>query len=736
MKKTTALLIAVLFMVIGYAAYNATINIYGNSGIAENLSNFNVYFHSIKVNGNEVEGISSSRDSFKIDGNIDGTIEYEIINDSTDYDAETTVECTSDNETTKIITNYDYTGGEQTFIAPENAIYQIELWGAQGATDSSSYPGGYGGYSTGQIRLEQNEKLYIYVGEKGKNLNRSTSKGQAISYPNGGAISIINGDSNNINYSSGGGSTHITTKQGQIDSLFYSKTHLLAVAGGGGGTCTWWGYKESAGSGGGFEGATTTTNYPNGTVQNNNPTGGTQEAQGHGGGNLVGNDASGWIAGKFGIGGGTSTSSTDYVSGAGGGGYFGGGASFGGSGAGGSGYIGNTRLTDKAMYCYKCTESNEVNTKTVSTICTSATPTENCAKSGNGYVRISRLTSNQSLETSNLSIEAQNTKSYKYSNIKSKLVTCKLKVKKLERTEKNNYEAGHIWKYEYSGDEQTFTPPISGVYKLEVWGAQGATDSIKYHGGYGGYSVGQIKLTEGSKLYIYVGEKGKNINRSVLSGEIDSFPNGGSVKISNIDTHLMDYSSGGGSTHISSTKGLIENLENNKEKILVVAGGGGGTCTWWEEAKDSAGSGGGFKGSTTTYNFPNNSVPNNNPTGGSQIAGGTGGGNLEGNLASNWLMGSFGIGGGSKTTNASNVSGGGGGGYFGGGASWGGSGAGGSGYIGNSLLTDKAMYCYNCEESSEESTKTISTTCTSATPTSACAKSGNGYARITLISTD
>ena len=43
------------------------------------------------------------------------------------------------------------------------------------------------------------------------------------------------------------------------------------------------------------------------------------------------------------------------------------------------------------------------------------------------------------------------------------------------------------------------------------------------------------------------------------------------------------------------------------------------------------------------------------------------------------------------------------------------------------------MYCYNCTESTEESTKTISTTCTSATPTENCAKSGNGYARITLI---
>ena len=64
------------------------------------------------------------------------------------------------------------------------------------------------------------------------------------------------------------------------------------------------------------------------------------------------------------------------------------------------------------------------------------------------------------------------------------------------------------------------------------------------------------------------------------------------------------------------------------------------------------------------------------------------------------------------------------------------SGGGGSGYIGNSLLKDKVMYCYDCEESSEESTKTISTTCSEETPTENCAKKGNGYARITLVSID
>ena len=62
--------------------------------------------------------------------------------------------------------------------------------------------------------------------------------------------------------------------------------------------------------------------------------------------------------------------------------------------------------------------------------------------------------------------------------------------------------------------------------------------------------------------------------------------------------------------------------------------------------------------------------------------------------------------------------GGGGGGFYGGfasgyttGAYTNGGGAGGSGYIGNSLLNEKTMYCYNCTESSETSTKTISTTC-------------------------
>ena len=65
-----------------------------------------------------------------------------------------------------------------------------------------------------------------------------------------------------------------------------------------------------------------------------------------------------------------------------------------------------------------------------------------------------------------------------------------------------------------------------------------------------------------------------------------------------------------------------------------------------------------------------------------------------------------------------------------------GAGSGGSGYIGNSLLKEKARYCYSCEESSKENPKTISTTCSEESATSNCSKQGNGYAKITLISAD
>ena len=271
-----------------------------------------------------------------------------------------------------------------------------------------------------------------------------------------------------------------------------------------------------------------------------------------------------------------------------------------------------------------------------------------------------------------------------------------------------NYEGNLVFNFDYTGDEQTFTVPISGTYKLETWGAQGSTNlgtNGKTSGGYGGYSVGFIDLKNNDNIYINVGQ---NYN---TTGEKLAAYNGGGI----------GDMSGGGATHIAFSSGELYTLENSVDKIIIVSGGGGGedTCEDWNTATETivSGSGGGFKGVDSCLR------PG---YGGTQSNGGSG-----------YNNGTFGKGGNSGLTGDSGGAGG--GGFYGGGsgnnASYS-SGGGGSGYIGNKNLFNKVMYCYNCEESSEESTKTISTSCTDTTPTSNCTKKGSGYARITLVSID
>ncbi len=246
----------------------------------------------------------------------------------------------------------------------------------------------------------------------------------------------------------------------------------------------------------------------------------------------------------------------------------------------------------------------------------------------------------------------------------------------------------------------TFTAPKTGTYKIETWGAQGTIN-----GGLGAYSHGQVILQKDQKMYVYIG------GQNGYNGGTNSNRNGGG---------------GGGATHIAKKSGLLSTLSNSLTNILIVSGGGGGGDSWKTGAFGGNAGGliGGASSITTdsTYKYA---------TGGSQTNGGVA------YTSTNYPAsnGAFGQGG----VSTSKYGGHGGGGFYGGGAggagsSWSAGGGGGSSYIGNTLLTNKAMYCYNCTESSEISTKTISTTCHSENPTSNCAKEGNGYAKITLIS--
>ena len=290
-----------------------------------------------------------------------------------------------------------------------------------------------------------------------------------------------------------------------------------------------------------------------------------------------------------------------------------------------------------------------------------------------------------------------------------------------------NYSGQTTFDFDYTGGEQTFVAPVSGTYKLETWGSQGGSgvnkntqtggnDYFIREGGYGGYSAGYINLEGKKKIYLNIGGGGMVLldnteNIQVIPGGY----NGGGPG--------FNYVNGGGATHIATMSGTLNLLENNKNDILIVSGGGGGTSAHAEGGGYClGGDGGGFKA--------NNGIIAPSEHHGTAGIGAT---QTDGYL--------FGLGKSGTDFSVKDGNSGGGGGYYGGLTgdgfnSWSACGGGGSGYIGNSLLKNKVMYCYNCEESNEESTKTISTTCSEETPTSYCAKKGNGYARITLVSID
>lgn len=303
-----------------------------------------------------------SNGEYYLDGILDDNINYKKIEYSSDneyFDS-----CGKSTEFPGKTHKFNYTGTVQEYIANYDGKYRIEVWGAQGGS-AGEYLGGYGGYSTGEITLNKDDKLYIVVGGAGAQTTETTAGG----YNGGGASG-----KNNAGYrGTGGGATSVAYKSGVLNSLSSSQSEVIIVAGGGGGANVWNSQYGYGGAGGGFTGM-------NGTTQNHTiGTGGTQTAGG-----------TGYQSGTFGQGASAPTSAPGGAGG--GGGYFGGGSSRDNAGAGGgSGYIGFESLSNKSMYCYNCTESSAAATKTISTTCVSELPTENCAKAGNGYAKIYKV---------------------------------------------------------------------------------------------------------------------------------------------------------------------------------------------------------------------------------------------------------------------------------------------------------------------------------------------------------
>ena len=291
------------------------------------------------------------------------------------------------------------------------------------------------------------------------------------------------------------------------------------------------------------------------------------------------------------------------------------------------------------------------------------------------------------------------------------------------------YKGKTVFNYDYTGNLQTFMAQVSGTYKLETWGAQGG-----WAGGYGGYSIGTISLSVNDKLYIAVGGKGGDVGWESAASTIPKGGyNGGGNGGRGLNYSSGTYPTGGGGGGATSIQnilvkdGLLKRYSSAIDNILIVSGGGGG-----ENVHTKLGGAGGGMNGTDSIAAPG-------------YGSGTTGGKAKGATQTSGYAFGYGQSSADRARHGSygaEGNGGGGGGFYGGysneslGANTNDSGGGGSGYIGNPLLTNKVMYCYNCEESSEESTKTISTTCSEETPTSNCAKKGNGYARITIVSID
>ena len=213
------------------------------------------------------------------------------------------------------------------------------------------------------------------------------------------------------------------------------------------------------------------------------------------------------------------------------------------------------------------------------------------------------------------------------------------------------------WEFAYTGGEQQFIANTSGYYKLEAWGAQGGNSS---KGGKGGYSSGAIKLEQNDTLYIYVGGVGPS-NASVTN--VGGYNGGG---YSGNDSGGQSYG-GGGATDFRLINGAWNNASGLKSRILIAAGGAGSVSV----ITTTGGAGGGLMGGNGTSSNSSYNKSTYLPVGSNQTSAGFA-------YQTTTRSGSFGY---AYQTNTSGWGGGGGGGYYGGGNGFGTTGAGGSSYI-------------------------------------------------------
>lgn len=436
------------------------------------------------------------------------------------------------------VMNFDYTGSVQTATLTPGR-YKLECWGAQGGNSNQSNGtygnGGKGGYSTGILNVSTNTTIYITVGGQGQNgvLNTRTAGGF-----NGGGDGY--GTNNSGVGGGGGGASDISLTSPVFSHSSYFINNIrdtnsllsrIIVAGGGGSA----GYDVSNNAAnGGAGGGTTGQDGLSNRVYHG--TGGKQTTFGTGGSSEEPNRYS--VQAKFGCGA-SASNSTDVAPG-GGGGWYGGGLHCDSAG-GGSGYVYTpTTASNYPSGCLLNSAYYLSNAQTIAGNQSFPSPTggTETGHSGNGYVRITKLTD------------------------------------VIYLTHANN----DIMDFNYTGSTQSKTLK-PGTYTIECWGGQGGTYS-GYIGGYGGYSKGTITLAKTTTVYVSVGGAGSS------SSTTAGFNGGG--------TGISSGRGGGGATDVRIG-------QNSLYSRVIVAGGGGGAGVTSANA-NPCGCGGGEYGGDGYYN--------------------------------------------------------------------------------------------------------------------------------------
>ena len=307
--------------------YSVNLEVLNNSTLASkfidvmfegNINLLSSYDTTDKVNTSSIEsrklttGILKSKESkdysLRLWIDYDTTLE-DLNNEIKSFKSKIVVVGKPINYTGDTVFNFDYTGAEQTFVAPVSGTYKVELWGASGNDKATwdtadnfsvlrnSY--GLGGYTNGKIFLNNYTNFLVYVG--GKNAYNGGGNGEA----------------------QGGGATDIRVEN---DNLY---SRIIVAGGGGGGLFGNGATLVKRGNAGGLVGyAADSTIDPKQTI-----VGYMTGFSGHGGTQFSGGKTgeNGYdsynvtMDGSFGQGGYLDTGSLDYRASGGGGGWYGGG---------------------------------------------------------------------------------------------------------------------------------------------------------------------------------------------------------------------------------------------------------------------------------------------------------------------------------------------------------------------------------------------------------------------------